>query len=68
MQPKAEPLSHHPELSRIENNDYPSYFTFSYYQFENKHTGRLTRNMTYADRDREYKSNGDTGTNTGVYV
>jgi len=58
----------HTEIEKIENNDYPSYFTFSYYQFENKHTGRLTRNMTYADRDREYKSNGDTGTNTGVYV
>lgn len=63
----------HTEIEKTDNVDYPSYYTFSYYQFENKHTGILTGDVKYADRDLEYK-NGSTeengkpyATNTGVY-
>lgn len=64
----------HTEIEKSDNvAGYPSYYTFSYYQFENKHTGILTAGMKYADRDREYKNgsieeDGKTyATNTGVY-
>lgn len=65
--------------TEIEKQDnvagYPSYYTFSYYQFENKHTGILAGDMKYADRDREHQNapvtesdNRTYATNTGVYL
>lgn len=62
------------EIEKKEDAYYPSYYTFSYYQFENKHTGILTEGYKYADREREHKNTltteGDKqyATNTGVYL
>lgn len=65
----------HTEIEKSDKEPgYPSYYTFSYYQFENKHTGILSGDMKYADRDLEYKNGAITeedgktyATNTGVY-
>lgn len=64
----------HTEIEKTDNvAGFPSYYTFSYYQFENKHTGILTGDMKYADRDLEHKNDAITedgktyATNTGVY-
>lgn len=65
----------HTEIEKLDNMPgYPSYYTFSYYQFENKHTGILTEGRKYADRDLEHKNALQTeedgreyATNTGVY-